>query len=71
MTGITAEKHDAFLSPDSEGKAILDFSGKSLLRVNRTLRLFLPAEFAPLSKHAAIRHGTARLLRSSAKTPQA
>ena len=32
MTGITAEKHDAFLSPDSEGKAILDFSGKELIK---------------------------------------
>ena len=32
MTGITAEKHDAFLSPNSEGKAILDFSGKELIK---------------------------------------
>ncbi|NLT39522.1 MAG: glutamine synthetase type III, partial [Clostridiales bacterium] len=32
MTGITAEKHDAFISPDSEGRAILEFSGKSLVK---------------------------------------
>ena len=28
LTGATAEKHDAFLEPDSNGKAINSFSGK-------------------------------------------
>lgn len=32
MTGITAEKHDAFITPDANGKAILDFSGKELIK---------------------------------------
>src|SRR5580765_689000 len=32
LTGITAEKHDSFLSPTSEGKAVLEFSGKELVR---------------------------------------
>jgi len=32
MTGITAEKHDSFLSPSGEGKAVLEFSGKELVR---------------------------------------
>jgi len=32
MTGITAEKHDAFLTPDAKGKAILEFSGKELIK---------------------------------------
>ncbi len=32
MTGITAEKHDSFVSPISGGKAIMDFSGKELIR---------------------------------------
>ncbi len=31
MTGTTAEKHDAFLSPSGDGKAICDFSGKMLI----------------------------------------
>ena len=31
MTGITAEKHDAFLSPAEGGKAIMKFSGKELI----------------------------------------
>ena len=32
MTGITAEKHDAFISPSSDGKVILEFSGKELIK---------------------------------------
>ena len=32
LTGITAEKHDSFLSPTSDGKAVLEFSGKELVR---------------------------------------
>ena len=32
MTGITAEKHDSFLSPIEGGGAIMEFSGKELVR---------------------------------------
>lgn len=32
MTGITAEKHDAFINPTSNGKVILEFSGKELVK---------------------------------------
>ena len=32
MTGITAEKHDSFLSPAPGGCAILEFSGKALIQ---------------------------------------
>ncbi|MBE6532141.1 MAG: glutamine synthetase type III [Ruminococcaceae bacterium] len=32
LTGVTAEKHDAFLSPVGNGKAIMEFSGKELIR---------------------------------------
>lgn len=32
MTGITAEKHEAFVSPVGEGKAIAEFSGKELIK---------------------------------------
>ena len=27
LTGVTAEKHDAFLTPTGRGKAIMEFSG--------------------------------------------
>ena len=32
LTGLTAEKHDSFLSPDGEGGAIAEFSGKALIQ---------------------------------------
>src|SRR5213079_45532 len=32
MTGLTAEKHDSFLAPVSDGKAIAEFSGKELVK---------------------------------------
>lgn len=32
MTGITAEKHDAFIEPVGNGKVIMAFSGKALVR---------------------------------------
>src|SRR5215471_19079874 len=32
MTGTTAEKHDAFISPADDGKVIMEFSGKELVR---------------------------------------
>ena len=32
MTGVTAEKHDSFLSAKSESKAVLEFSGKELIK---------------------------------------
>ena len=31
MTGITAEKHDSFISPMKDGKVIMEFSGKELV----------------------------------------
>ena len=31
MTGITAEKHDSFLSPASDGRAVAEFSGRELI----------------------------------------
>ena len=32
LTGITAEKHDSFLTPSGDGKAVAEFSGKELIR---------------------------------------
>ncbi|MBN1440378.1 MAG: glutamine synthetase III [Anaerolineales bacterium] len=32
LTGYTAEKHDSFISPSSNGKVMLEFSGKELIR---------------------------------------
>ena len=33
LTGITAEKHDAFVThPDAEGRMLMEFSGKELIK---------------------------------------
>jgi glutamine synthetase len=32
MTGITAEKHDSFISPTPDGRVIMEFSGKELIK---------------------------------------
>ncbi len=32
MTGITAEKHDSFISPAADGTVIMEFSGKELIK---------------------------------------
>ena len=32
MTGITAEKHDSFISPGEDGRVIMEFSGKELIK---------------------------------------
>ena len=32
MTGITAEKHESFISPTADGRVIMEFSGKELIQ---------------------------------------
>ncbi len=32
LTGLTAEKHDSFISPTADGKVIMEFSGKELVK---------------------------------------
>ncbi len=32
LTGLTAEKHDSFISPNSDGSIVLEFSGKELIQ---------------------------------------
>ena len=32
MTGVTAEKHDSFISPDGSGNVLMSFSGKELVK---------------------------------------
>ena len=56
MTGITAEKHDSFISPAGGGKVIMEFSGKELVRGETDASSF-PSGGRPL-KPAAIPLGT-------------
>lgn len=32
LTGVTAEKHDSFISPSPDGRVIMEFSGKELIK---------------------------------------
>ena len=32
LTGVTAEKHDSFISPSPDGGVIMEFSGKELIK---------------------------------------
>jgi glutamine synthetase len=32
LTGLTAEKHDSFIAPTSDGRVIMEFSGKELIK---------------------------------------
>ncbi len=32
LTGVTAEKHDSFISPSNDGRVVMEFSGKELIK---------------------------------------
>ena len=55
LTGVTAEKHDSFISPVGDGKIIME---KSLCAVSLTLPHSPPADSEPRLKQEATRHGT-------------
>ena len=57
MTGITAEKHDSFISPTADGRVMMEFSGKELSRANR-IPLVSIRRFALPSKPVDIPPGT-------------
>lgn len=62
LTGITAEKHDAFVThPDEEGKMLMDFPEKNSSKANLTLLLSHPVDFARLLKQEVIQHGISHL----------
>ena len=59
LTGITAEKHDAFVThPDESGKMIMEFSGKELIKGERDASSFPSGSFAfpLLSVLTRVRH---------------
>ena len=63
LTGITAEKHDSFLNPTADGKAVAEFSGKELSRASPTRRASPRAACARPSKRAATPRGIRRARR--------
>ena len=69
LNSITAEKHDAFLSPVSGGKIIAEFSGQELIRGRRTRPPSPAAAFAPPSRPGAIPPGIQPPMPSSRTAP--
>jgi glutamine synthetase type III len=61
MTGLTAEKHDSFISPTAEGGTIMEFSGKELIQGEPDASSFPPADCGQLLRQEAIRRGTAQV----------
>ena len=58
LTGITAEKHDSFISPAPDGRVIMEFSGKELIKGEPDASSFPQADFVQHLKQEAIPHGT-------------
>jgi glutamine synthetase len=50
MTNATAEKHDGFISVQSDGSVITEFTGKVLVQGEPDGPPFLTADFAPPSE---------------------
>lgn len=58
MTGVTAEKHDSFISPDGKSAVIMEFSGKELVKGEPVPPVFRPAACVRPLRHGAIRQGS-------------
>lgn len=62
LTGITAEKHDAFVAhPDESGKMMTDFSGKELIKGEPDASSFPSGGLRALLRREVILHGTSLL----------
>ena len=57
LTGITSEKHDGFVSPQPDGTAIMEFSGKELIKGEPDASSFPSGGLAPPPRPAAIPPG--------------
>jgi len=68
LTGLTAEKHDSFMTPNVGGGATAEFSGKDLVRGEPDASSFPPAACARPLKRAATPPGILRARLLSWKT---
>jgi glutamine synthetase len=58
LTGLTAEKHDAFIAPTGDGKVLMEFSGTELIKGEPDATCFPTGACGPPSRRAAIPPGT-------------
>lgn len=72
LTGVTAEKHDSFItSPMPNGKVLMSFSGKELIRVSRMLHLSHQVVFVLHLRQEDIQPGIVHHLHLSDRMQQA
>jgi len=69
MTGLTAEKHDSFLTPTADGKAITEFSGKELIKGEPDASSFPSGGIRATFEARGYTRGTRPAPRSSSRTP--
>ena len=68
LTGTTAEKHDSFISaPNENGKVLMEFSGKELIKGEPDASSFPSGVFVLHSRQEDIQHGIAHHLPSFVK----
>ena len=68
LTGATAEKHDSFISaPKSDGKVLMEFSGKELVKGEPDASSFRQEDLELHSRREDIRRGIVRLRHLSKK----
>lgn len=63
LTGLTAEKHDSFLSPQPDGSVIMDFSGKELIKGESVASSFPSGGVRATFEARGIPRGILRLMR--------
>ena len=69
LTGLTAEKHDSFLSPNGDGAAIAEFTGEQLIQGEPDGSSFPTGGIRPPLKRVATQLGTSPAPPTSWKTP--
>ena len=69
LTGITSEKHDSFLSPNRDGTAIMEFSGKELVKGESDTSSFPNGGLRATAEARATPHGIPPATPSSRMAP--
>lgn len=69
LTGITAEKHDSFISPSPDGGVIMEFSGKELIKGEPDASSFPPAVYGPHLRREGTPPGIPLPMRLSRERP--
>ena len=71
LTGVTAEKHDSFITaPMPNGKVLMSFSGKELIKGEPDASSFRQADFVRHLRQEDIQHGIVHHLLSFVRTQQ-